>query len=70
MQLNKVNQGDIIFMTGQHRAIGRTAQLPADPKYFLPCESDRCVGGLPKVGWTWIGVRLLRIMCAEAHLPG
>lgn len=39
--LNKVNIGDAVFMTGQHRAIGRTASKPGDPNYFLPGDNDR-----------------------------
>lgn len=44
LTLNKVNQGDIIYMTGQHRALGRTATKPGTSKYFLPGENDRVRG--------------------------
>ena len=41
LTLNKVNCGDIVFMSGQHRAIGRQPAKPASPKYFLPGENDK-----------------------------
>ena len=41
LTLNKVNQGDVVFMTGQHRALGRTASQPSTTKYFLPGDNDK-----------------------------
>jgi hypothetical protein len=36
-----VNQGDAIFMSGQHRAVGRTADQPGKHDYFLPSDADK-----------------------------
>lgn len=43
MMLNAVTCGDTIFMSGQHRALGRTATQKGDPTYFLPSEADKGV---------------------------
>jgi hypothetical protein len=39
--LDRVNQGDAIFMSGQHRAVGRTADQPGKHDYFLPSDADK-----------------------------
>ena len=41
LTLNQVNQGDAVFMTGQHRALGRTPSQPGTTKYFLPGDNDK-----------------------------
>jgi hypothetical protein len=41
MMFNAVCCGDIIFMSGQHRALGRTAKQKGNPDYFLPSEADK-----------------------------
>lgn len=54
MMLNAVCCGDTIFMSGQHRALGRSATQKGNPEYFLPSEADKGIAAwlrwLKKVG--------------------